>query len=196
MAESSQNDWTVTSFSAFCKGDNELQVLRGIGCASYAKSLSGLALKCQNQDNVTAGWHSTLGCVKVGGCGWEFSCQNHYRPYIKKMPDCQESSGWKMSVWEIWLKPQPVCQVCSDTLWSQLHHHVLLPQSDREGVSVEMQLFGLGWGSSAIALCVLVQIPLAGEPQELLPLFCGQVWWWSPNHTWETPLSVELSVYR
>ncbi|RLW00178.1 hypothetical protein DV515_00009055 [Chloebia gouldiae] len=55
MAESSQNDWSVTSFSAFCKGNNELQVLCGIGCASYAKSLGGLALKCQNQDNVTPG---------------------------------------------------------------------------------------------------------------------------------------------
>ncbi|KAF4798315.1 E3 ubiquitin-protein ligase RBX1 [Turdus rufiventris] len=55
IAESSQNDQTVTSFSAFCEGDNELQVLCGISCASCTKSLSGLALKCQNQDNVTLG---------------------------------------------------------------------------------------------------------------------------------------------
>lgn len=53
MAESSQNDQTVISFSAFCRGDNELQVLHGIVCSSCAKSLSGLALKCQDQDNVT-----------------------------------------------------------------------------------------------------------------------------------------------
>lgn len=53
MAESSQNDQTATSFSAFCKGDNELQVLLGISYASCTNTLSGLALKCQNQDNVT-----------------------------------------------------------------------------------------------------------------------------------------------
>lgn len=109
IAESSQNDQTVTSFSAFCEGDNELQVLCGISCASYTKSLSGLALKCQNQDNVALGWHGTLGCVEIGGDGWEFSCQNCYRLYIEKMPGCQESAGWKMSdVWGKWLKPQPV----------------------------------------------------------------------------------------
>lgn len=70
------------------------------------KSLSGLALKCLNQDNVTPGWHCTLGCVEVGEDGREFSCQNHYRPYIKKMPGCQESgekclisekNGWSLN---------------------------------------------------------------------------------------------------